>query len=590
MKKLRISLVCLIFLLLASCTPKGSVNIGDLRISDIQGCGHISPYNNKLVTGVEGVVTHKFATGFTIQAIIPDEMDCSSEAIFVFAATYPDVLPGQIVTVAGKVEEFYAGSEENHNLSRTEIHDPVIKIQPGRMSLPEYTSLHDGKKTTPDQFIDRDPEFNITSDGLDYYESLEFMLVGVEKGVVVGPMNSYNEFIVLPSIKIKNNLISENGNLLLQDGDENPETIMVDVASSFKQIVTVGDKFSKPIIGIMDYSFGNYKIWTINDPEINAVEHAKEFIERENNEALTIVSYNIENYSLFDDEKKIRGVSCQIVKDLNSPDIVVLHEVLDDSGTVNDNVVTSQATLERLVEEIIQCGGPEYLPSDNPPENNQDGGIEGGNIRSIILYRSDTGLILDSPKKTVNGLALRNGNLVIGDNPYRFAQSQSAFMGTRKPTAWLFSWRDEKILIVGAHLVSQAATTPLWGSLQPPEKPEQSKRESQAKLIRESIEKFGNLDEDVRIVIAGDLNDYPWSGTLTGITNELLTNPSYIEPDSERYSYIFDGNSFQFDYILIDPALENRVLNYKILHINTPYSQDLRLSDHDPVFIELSGK
>jgi hypothetical protein len=69
-----------------------------------------------------------------------------------------------------------------------------------------------------------------------------------------------------------------------------------------------------------------------------------------------------------------------------------------------------------------------------------------------------------------------------------------------------------------------------------------------------------------------------------------LINPSHLEVDSERYSYIFEGNSFQFDYILIDQALGKRVLNYKILHINTSYSQESRFSDHDPVYIELSGK
>jgi len=296
-KKIRISLIYLVLTLLASCTPRGSVNLGGLLISDIQGCEHISTYTTKLVTGLEGVVTHKFPTGFTMQAPSPDERDCSSEAICVFTATYPDVFPGQIVSVAGKVEEFYPGIEENHNLSRTKIHNPVIKILPGQMNLPEYTSMHDEKLTTPNRFIDSDPEFNTSSDGLDYYESLEFMLVDFKEGFVVGPMNSYNEFIVLPSTKSKINLISENGNLLLQDGDENPEIIMVDVASSFKQKVNVGDQFFTPIVGVMDYSFGNYKIWTIHDPEIKPVEHEKEYIGSENNESLTIASYNIENFS-----------------------------------------------------------------------------------------------------------------------------------------------------------------------------------------------------------------------------------------------------------------------------------------------------
>ena len=589
-RKLKKILCGFILLILASsCTPSANVNPDRILISELQGCSHSSPYKNKKVTGVEGVITHKFASGFTMQSITPDNRECSSEAIFVFTATYPNVFPGQIVSVDGKIVEFTAGSLEDHNLSRTEIQDPVVNIVPGRMRLPEYTSLHNGT-TTPDRLIDSGPEFNIETDGLDYYESLEFMLVGVESGTVVGPKNSYNEFIVLPNTKTKNNLISENDNLLLQKGDENPEIIMIDVASSFTQKVNVGDHFSKPIVGIMDYSFGNYKIWTINNPVIKSIEHEKESILRESKNSLSVVSYNIENFSLYDDVEKVKGISCQIANDLDSPDIVVLHEVLDDSGTVDDSIVTAKETLENLVIEIKRCGGPEYTPSDNPPENNQDGGIEGGNIRSAILYREDRGLTLDRPDTTVQGLVVKNGEVVAGENPYRFAQNESAFWGTRKPTVWLFDWNTEKIMIIGVHLVSQAAATPNWGNIQPPLKPEQAKRETQAKLIAENIESFSRLRDGLTIIVAGDLNDYPWSETIAEITDLNIKIPRNSEPVSESYSYIFEGNSYQFDYILINSELEERVLVNKVLHLNTSFSQDLQYSDHDPVYLEFTSK
>ncbi len=586
----RVLSVFALVILIASCTPKINEDSDRVRISEIQGCAHSSPYKNRRVAEVEGVVTLKFKAGFTMQAITPDDQACSSEAIFVFTKTYPDVFPGQIVSVDGRIEEFTAGSFEDHNLSRTEIHDPVIRIVPGRMGMPNYISIHNGTTTTPDQHIDSDSEFNITVDGLDYYESLEFMLVGVESGTIVGPKNSFNEFIVLPDSKTNNNLISEDGNLLLREGDENPEMIMVDAASSFSQKVNVGDQFSIPIVGIMDYSFGNFKIWTVNDPVINSTEHEQEFIQDESNDSMTIVSYNIENFSLFDEERKIKGVSCQIANNLESPDIVVLHEVLDDSGIVDDANVSAQKTLENLVMEIKDCGGPEYTPSDNPPKNNQDGGIEGGNIRSVILYRADRGLILDQPDTNVRGFGVMNGEVVASKNPYGFAQNENAFWGTRKPTAWLFTWNKEKIMILGVHLVSQAATTPNWGSIQPPEKPEQSKRETQAKLIVENIEKFRQLSDEMTIILAGDLNDYPWSNTVSEFMKISMKTPVNSEPIAEMYSYIFEGNSLQFDYILINSELEERVLANKVVHINTTFSQELRFSDHDPVYLEFTGK
>ena len=75
----------------------------------------------------------------------------------------------------------------------------------------------------------------------------------------------------------------------------------------------------------------------------------------------------------------------------------MLHEVMDDSGIADDREVSSAQTLLLLVEAIEDCGGDLYLSSDNPPINNQDGGIEGGNIRSVIIYREDLELILDPP-------------------------------------------------------------------------------------------------------------------------------------------------------------------------------------------------
>lgn len=53
-----------------------------MSISEIQGCSHVSPYNGKLVKDVKGIVTHKFKNGFTMQSQTPDDLDCTSEGIF----------------------------------------------------------------------------------------------------------------------------------------------------------------------------------------------------------------------------------------------------------------------------------------------------------------------------------------------------------------------------------------------------------------------------------------------------------------------------------------------------------------------------
>ena len=144
------------------------------------------------------------------------------------------------------------------------------------------------------------------------------MLVEIESGIVVGPKNQYNEFFVLPNGYVTANSISLQGVLLQKKNDENPEKIMVDVASSFTQDVNVGDTFNKPIFGIMDYSFGNYKIWTIKNPVIQSNKVSVPLINSDD-QTLRIASYNIENFSRFDEGSRVHKLGCQIARDLHSP-------------------------------------------------------------------------------------------------------------------------------------------------------------------------------------------------------------------------------------------------------------------------------
>jgi len=586
--EIRILSLALLLISLTGCISSGTMQSHNVSIGEIQGCDHTSPFNGRMVQNVQGVVTHKFGNGFTMQSITSDQQQCSSDAIFVTTGEYPKVMPGQLVSVDGLVEEYTPGSAEDHNLSKTEIHQPAITVLNEKVAFPEPLIIGEDVKNIPEKRIKSSSNFDPISNGLDYYESLEFMLVEVNDGIVVGPKNEYNEFIVLPRKFIQANVVSQQDALLSSEDDENPEKIMVDAASSFSQDVNVGDELSGPVIGIMDYSYGNYKIWTITDPLIFSRKIAdQEFDSTEN--SLTVATYNLENFSRFDDSSRVRRIGCQIVRDLNSPDILVLNEVLDDIGIQDDGVVSAQKTLELLSKSIMDCGGPNYAYSDNPPENNKDGGIAGGNIRTCVLYRQDKNIILETPINKINSLMVTSNGIVIGKNPLRLFSNDQSFLGTRKPTIWLFDWKGEQFIILGLHLVSQSANTPDWGNLHPIGKPEQMKREDQMKLIYEYLSKQNLLISQANVIIIGDFNDYPWSTTIDILNNkqdvEILKNPIA----SENYSYIHEGNAFQFDYIAVNQTLKNRINQYVIPHINTLLNSKDQVSDHDPVFVEISS-
>jgi len=187
---------------------------------------------------------------------------------------------------------------------------------------------------------------------------------------------------------------------------------------------------AEEVTGILDYSYGNYKVnvfglghFTGDEPEVPIIENSEE--------PLSILSYNVENLSRFD-ESRIRDLARAISGILDHPDLLILNEILDDSGVEDDGVVTADLTLQMLVEEIAAQSGVHYNYIDNPPDNNQDGGIDGGNIRSVILYKQD--------KLALTKLDLRE----LAANPLRIGLEEGSFSATRKPLVALFEYEGEQ--------------------------------------------------------------------------------------------------------------------------------------------------
>ncbi|KAF0112525.1 MAG: endonuclease/exonuclease/phosphatase [Chloroflexi bacterium] len=582
---IRILLSIGIVLLVTSCSENLT---NDLDIHDIQGCSHISPFNGKNVRNIEGVVTHKYDNGFSMQSITPDNVPCTSEGIFVFTGDYSEVMPGELVNVNGKIVEFVAGKTANFNLSRTELHNPIITIISSGIEMPMPIRIGEGSGRRPYTVIEDDQlsQFDIESDGLDYYESLEFMLIEVKDGLVVGPRNQFNEVVILPTSEISQNLTSHSGALIGSEIDLNPEKIMVKLPTYFDQQVNLGDSTTSSMIGIMDYSYGNYKIFTVNDISFQTKNNFYELFQR-NEQKLTIASYNLENLSLYDNKSRFSAIAKQIIQSMDSPDILVLHEVMDDSGTVDDGIVKASKTIKLLVDEILKKGGPTYYFSDNPPENNQDGGIDGGNIRTIILYRIDRGLLLENPDQMLAGISYSDGYFSISKNPFRFGTSAEAFFTARKPAIWLFRQNEFQFFVVGVHLTSQGANSPLWGSQQPQLKPEEEKRIEQARIVSVFTSRIISQDPNVPIFIAGDMNDNPWSKTLKALEGEEFVNCGVLDESNEQYSYIFEGIAQQLDYIFLNKSQIDIHTNCQFIHMNTFYDAAKQISDHDAVIAEI---
>src|SRR5262249_3087184 len=157
---------------------------------------HRSPMVGLQVTDVTGIVTAKASNQFWMQDPSPDDSVATSEGIAVFgSAAAATVAVGDAVTVAGKVQEFRQGAS---GLSITEIASPVVVVNSHDNPLPPATLVGSGGRVPPASVIDNistgDVETRSTFDpatqGIDFWESMEGMLLEFDDPQVVGPTNT----------------------------------------------------------------------------------------------------------------------------------------------------------------------------------------------------------------------------------------------------------------------------------------------------------------------------------------------------------------------------------------------------------------
>lgn len=80
------------------------------------------------------------------------------------------------------------------------------------------------------------------------------------------------------------------------------------------------------------------------------------------------------------------AVATHIANYLNSPDLVFVQDIQDNSGSTGDGTVDAKVTFSNLVAAITAAGSPvKYAFVDINPVNDQDGGEPGGNIRQAYL-------------------------------------------------------------------------------------------------------------------------------------------------------------------------------------------------------------
>ena len=587
----------------AAPTRASSLSPGSTRIRDIQAASHVSPLKDQAVSEVPGVVTALRSKGFYMQDPSRDGDDATSEGIFVYTGSTPIVSVGDSVLVSGVVSEYYPGGASTGNLSATEIVNPTITVVSGGNPLPVPITVGIGGRLPPQQVIDDDASgsveiggtFDADSDGIDFYESLEGMLVQVNNGMVVGPTSRYGEIVVLGDNGTNAGLRTARGGIVIRSDDLNPERVIIDDAIIHSEPqVSVGDRFDGPITGVMDYSYGNFKLLnTAALPSLTPGGLGQDATAAAEPNQLSVATFNVENLDPTDGTAKFQGLASQIANNLKSPDIIALAEVQDNNGPTDDAVMDASDTYSALINAIQSVGGPAYQFRDIAPVDDQDGGQPGGNIRVGFLFRTDRGLsFVDRPggdATTATTVTSGVSGPELSCSPGRIDPTNTAFASSRKPLAGEFLFNDHKLFVIANHFNSKGGDDPLFGRFQPPTLGSETKRKQQAQVVRGFVESILAADPNANVVVMGDLNDFEFSNALADLEDGVLTNLVEDVPQNDRYTYIYEGNSQALDHVLVSNNLnDNAAPEVDIVHLNAEFAHEGRHTDHDPVVVRFS--
>ncbi|WP_215454472.1 endonuclease/exonuclease/phosphatase family protein [Streptomyces sp. ATCC 21386] len=566
-----------------------------IRIHDIQGTTRTSPLAGQQVTGVEGIVTGVRtygSRGFWIQDTQADSNPATSEGVFVFTSSRPTVSVGDAVSVAGTVSEFVPGGTSSGNQSVTQITRPTITVVSTGNTVPAPTVVD--ARSVPNRYA---PAGDTAADGsingltlapgtyaLDRYESLEGMNVQVADARVVGATDPFTELWV--TVKPWENDNRRGGTVYGSYTSQNTGRLQIQSLGAVADFpkANVGDTLKGATTGPLDYNqFGGYTLVAHQLGTLKQGGLERETTRRQGRGELAVATYNVEN--LDPSDASFADHAAAIMHNLQSPDILALEEIQDNNGATNDGTVAADQTVKKLIEAIAAAGGPTYDWRSIDPVNLADGGEPGGNIRQVFLFNPERVSFTDragGDATTAVGVTKAYGKARLTVSPGRIDPANAAWTNSRKPLVGEFSFRGKPVFVIANHFASKGGDQSLHSAFQPPKRSSETQRHLQATAVNTFVKEVLAKDRNADVIALGDINDFEFSETA-----ELLEDGGALWsavkslPRSERYSYVFQGNTQVLDQILISPSIRRSCdFTYDSVHTNAEFND--QISDHDP--------
>ncbi len=590
-----------------------------LAIHDIQGAASRSPREGEVVA-TSGIVTGRKSNGIFMQA--PDgatDADAStSEGIFVFtgAAPAPNLTPGTLVSVTGRVVEFVPAADPS-SPPLTEIGDaPFIEVRGAGVTLPEPVGIRssDLSPSGGHEQLERLEGMRVRVASLTMIAPtlgsvIETSATGSSNGVFYGVISAVARPFREPGIDVRQPL-PPGAPCCVPRFDGNPERIRVDSdgqPGAAALNAPVGTLVQN-LVGPLDYGFRSYTILPdpSTPPSVTVASGDAERVRPPTDDEFTVASFNLQRFfDTTDDptvgdvvltaaalQTRLRKASLYIRRLMHIPPIIGVQEV--------ENLSTLQAladTLNRDAREARELK-PRY-----------EAYLEEGNDPSGI----DVGVLVDRARVDVLQLA-QEGGADMFRNP---TTGQLELLHDRPPLvlrARVFVPDDagRLITVIVNHLRSLSGIDSAAGGARV-----RAKRAGQAEFLAALVSRRLDDDPGERILVVGDLNAHEFNdgyvdviGTIRGAPvprdQTVLATRDLLDPDlvsliesvraDQRYSYIFDGTAEALDHMLVTINLLPSVTAFAHARGNADSPEvwradagrPERISDHDPALVYIS--
>ncbi|RPB05118.1 DNase I-like protein [Choiromyces venosus 120613-1] len=588
-----------------------------LTISQINGPAHRSPYENKDVKDVTGLVTAIGPSGFFLRDTTPDGPTQSSNSVYVFTSSSTtirgNITVGDAITIDGRILEYRS---DRAYLFLTEISAPknLRKVSSGNRVEPVVLGKERSPPTCRYSAIDEKAGgvfavpnnqslysvVNATVEqdkyGLDFWESLSGELVKIPGPVALSKPSNFGDVWVHGEWRVTGK--NSRGGLTIVPGspgaDANPEAIRIGspLDSTKNEATKLGDKLEE-ITGVVTYAFGFYTVLPLTALKVKssaepAVPPPASLKSSSRCSGLTFGCYNIENLAL--SSAHLPKVADHIVNFMGIPDFMFLQEVQDDDGPNNSGNVSSNQTLAALSAAVKERSGVSYEFAVIDPVDGKDGGQPGGNIRVAYFYNPEFFTLRNpNPGSSTDATEVLPGP-ELSFNPGRIDPANAAWTNSRKPLAAVFDTKGgDKVFVINVHFASKGGSSSIQGDARPPVNGGVEDRQAQAESVTSFVSKILAQDRGAKVIIAGDFNEFTYISPMRAFDKIAYDLDIVTEiPVEERYTYLFDMNSQQLDHMLVSYEITQRDPEYEHVHVNTWTTREGEVSDHDPSVAKLN--